>query len=660
MPLIHTILIANRGEIAARIVRTCRSLGIRSVAVYSDADRHAPFVEAADVAIPLGGNSPADTYLNADKVLAATLQTRANAIHPGYGFLAENAEFAQRCRDDGLIFIGPRPEAIAAMGSKSEAKALMEKHGVPVVPGNLSTSTSFEYEAERIGYPVLLKAVAGGGGKGMRIVEDADHLEGAVAEAKSEAMSAFGNDELILEKYFSSVRHIEFQIFGDQNGHAIHLLERECTIQRRYQKIIEESPSPALSPELREKMGQAAVNAALALQYDNAGTVEFILDENDNFYFLEINTRLQVEHPVTEMITGLDLVAMQIQVAEGADLPLAQSGVVGKGYAIECRLYAEDAEKNFMPSTGKLLAWAFPNVEGLRIDSGVKKGSEVSVWYDPMLAKIIVHAATRAEAMRKMQYVLQEMHCPGPVTNREFLLDLLQDEAVQQGHYNTHFLAKRTYKRGKNRDLRNRCLIAATMQYWQNRQNNRGVLASVPSGWRNSYFQDQEVDYEADGEEIKLKYRVAEQGWEVELEGAKIRANFIGLAEGAVELESGASQSGGLRGKVLLARDVKGLIHAQCDGREFRFRQLDRFPAPGALKAEGGYRAPMPSQVLKVLVTAGDSVQAGTPLLVLSSMKMENTIAAESDGTVLEVLVKAGSNIEADTELLTFQKADEA
>ncbi|MEZ5004070.1 MAG: biotin carboxylase N-terminal domain-containing protein [Chitinophagales bacterium] len=360
---ITSILIANRGEIAARIIRTCKKMGIKSIAVFSDADRKAPFVKAADSAVYIGESNPAQSYLDIDKIIDTAKKVGASAIHPGYGFLSENVHFAQRCAKEGIIFIGPNPKAIEAMGSKANAKALMEKHQVPVVPGYKGKDQSLETltkAANDIGYPVLLKAVAGGGGKGMRIVKDEKNIEKAIQAAQRESKNAFGDDELIVEKYIASGRHIEFQIFGDQHGNAIHLLERECTIQRRYQKVIEESPSPVLDDDLRTAMGDAAVKAAKALNYDNAGTVEFIFDDSTkNFYFLEVNTRLQVEHPVTEEVTGLDLVQMQIESAQGLPLAIEQNDVKGNGYAIECRLYAEDANNDFLPVTGKIVKLTF-------------------------------------------------------------------------------------------------------------------------------------------------------------------------------------------------------------------------------------------------------------------------------------------------------------
>ncbi|MEM6963308.1 MAG: biotin carboxylase N-terminal domain-containing protein [Bacteroidota bacterium] len=444
MKKINSILVANRGEIASRIFRTCKKMGITCVAVYSEADKNAPFVRQADIAIHIGDPEPAKSYLDQDKIIHAAKRVDADAIHPGYGFLSENTSFAQRCKDEGIIFIGPNPQAIESMGSKSQAKTLMEKSGVPTIPGYKGKDQSEETlkaEALRVGFPLLLKATAGGGGKGMRIVHQESELGSAIASSKREALNAFGDDEMLIEKYIESGRHIEFQIFGDQHGNVIHLLERECSIQRRYQKVIEESPSPIMTAALRNKMGEAAVLAAKALNYDNAGTVEFIYDDKTgDFYFLEVNTRLQVEHPVTEAITGLDLVQMQIESAEGMPLQIAQEEVIGNGYAIEARLYAEDATNNFTPVTGTVHRFQFPHIEGLRMESAVESGSEISIFYDPMIAKIIVWEKDRASAHGKLSYVLRNLICQGTVTNQAFLQTLLQNEDFKKGNYDTHFI----------------------------------------------------------------------------------------------------------------------------------------------------------------------------------------------------------------------------
>ena len=437
------ILIANRGEIAVRILQACRELGIQTVAVYSDADKNALHVQQADEAIHIGPAAAKESYLNMEKIIAAAKMANADAIHPGYGFLSENASFAAATTSAGLTFIGPSAESIRLMGDKAESKIRMKKAGVPTVPGmeGLETEGDFENAAREIGYPVLVKAAAGGGGKGMRVVTAESELPEAIESARREASNAFGDERLLVEKYIEKAHHIEFQVFGDQHGNLAHLFERECSVQRRHQKIIEETPSPLLTPELREKMGGAAVAAAKAVGYYNAGTVEFIFNPNlSSFYFLEMNTRLQVEHPVTELVTGLDLVHWQIRVAAGELFPFEQSHFTQRGHAIECRIYAEDPASGFLPSTGKLLQYIEPRGPGIRVDSGFIAGEEVTHFYDPLLAKLIVHAETRQAAIQRMQAALKEFVVHGVVTNIDFLQTVLSHPDFAYGEVTTRWV----------------------------------------------------------------------------------------------------------------------------------------------------------------------------------------------------------------------------
>ena len=441
--MFRKILIANRGEIAVRVMRACRELGIRTVAVYSDADKNALHVQSADEAVHIGGSSPAESYLNGDKLIHAALDSKADAIHPGYGFLAESAAFALKTASVKLTFIGPSAESIRLMGDKAESKLRMKEAGVPTVPGaqGLESFPDFEQAARAIGYPVLVKASAGGGGKGMRIVNEERQLEEAIESARREATHAFGDGRLLIEKYVPNAHHIEFQVFGDQHGHLVHLFERECSVQRRHQKIIEETPSPLLTPELREQMGQAAVAAAKAVGYYNAGTVEFIFNPTDStFFFLEMNTRLQVEHPVTELTTGLDLVHWQIRVAAGGQFSYAQEQLAQHGHAIQCRIYAEDPANDFLPSTGKLLQFIEPRGPGIRVDSGFRPGDEVTHFYDPLLAKLIVHAEDRVTAIQRMQAALREFVVHGVITNIDFLQAVLSHPDFAQGKVSTRWV----------------------------------------------------------------------------------------------------------------------------------------------------------------------------------------------------------------------------
>lgn len=443
MPQIKKILIANRGEIALRIIRTCKERGVKTVAVYSRPDSTAPHVLAADESVFVGEASSAESYLASEKIIDAAKQTEADAIHPGYGFLSENASFARLCKENGVIFIGPSPESIELMGDKTAARELMAKAGVPFPPGTESAMEDEEAAktvAGKIGYPVLIKAAAGGGGKGMRIVHDEADFEKSVKAARSEARNAFGDDRVYVEKYLEEPRHIEFQIMADRHGNTFHLFERECSIQRRHQKVIEEAPSAVLTEELRDKMANAAIDAAEACNYEGAGTIEFLIDKHMNFYFLEMNTRLQVEHPVTELITGLDLVDLQIDVAEGKELPFSQKEIQCNGHAIECRIYAEDPSDSFLPSTGQLVKHRIPSGPGIRVDAGVEEGQDVTINYDPMISKLCVHAPDRFAAIHKMLRALDEYEIAGVRTTIPFCTFTLNHPDFRDGNYDTHFV----------------------------------------------------------------------------------------------------------------------------------------------------------------------------------------------------------------------------
>jgi 3-methylcrotonyl-CoA carboxylase alpha subunit len=459
------VLIANRGEIALRVMRACRELGIQTVAVYSEADADAPHVRQADQAVWLGPSAPRESYLSSEKIIAAAKASGAEAIHPGYGFLSENADFAEAVEAAGLTFIGPPPAAIRAMGDKAESKVRMGAAGVPTVPGmqGLESVAAFEAAAAQIGFPVLVKAAAGGGGKGMRVVWDEHDLPEDLDAARREALNAFGDERLLIEKYLPKAHHIEFQVFGDQHGRLVHLFERECSVQRRHQKIIEETPSPIITPALRERMGAAALAAAGAVGYANAGTVEFILDPDSlNFYFLEMNTRLQVEHPITELVTGLDLVHWQLRVAAGEPFPYQQDQLSQRGHAIECRLYAEDPASGFLPSTGELLQFSLPRGPGIRLDSGVTSGSQVGHFYDPLLAKLIVQAEDRPAAIRRMQAALRESAIHGVTSNLDFLQDVLSHPDFQAGNVTTSWV-ERTFETWSEPEVAPEALLAAAL-----------------------------------------------------------------------------------------------------------------------------------------------------------------------------------------------------
>jgi acetyl/propionyl-CoA carboxylase alpha subunit len=578
---IRKLLVANRGEIARRIFRTCEELGIATVAVYSDADRDAPHVRDAREAVHIGPAASIESYLAIANIIAAARKTGTDAIHPGYGFLAENAAFAQACEDSGITFIGPRPETIRAMGSKANARKIAIAAGVPVAPAE--------------GFPLLVKAAAGGGGKGMRRVHRAGDLEEALASAAREAESAFGDGTLLTERYVERARHIEVQIFGDAHGHLIHLHERDCSLQRRYQKIIEESPAPGLAPELKAAIADAALRIAREIGYVSAGTVEFLVDPAGAFYFLEVNTRIQVEHPVTEMLLGLDLVRMQIETAEGRALD--RSDFTPSGHAIEARLYAEDPVNHFLPSTGKILACRKPH--SVRVESGIETGSVVGIHYDPMLAKIIAHAPTREGAIRKLRNALETTLVQGVVTNREFLIAALDHPDFFAGRIHTESVIPfEPDRRGET------AAKAALYAYLLTRRSNgRRVLPSVAAGYRNNPFQ-------------KLAPAV----------------EIVAIEDGRVRVEIDGTQH---------AFDIAHDERFDWVG-PFAFPRVSRYPASESAASAETASSPMPGRVLRILASEGSEVQAGDPLVVLEAMKMEQTIRAHAAGVVEAVLVTPG------------------
>ncbi len=655
------LLIANRGEIARRIQRTCREMGIATVAVYSEADREAPFVGEADVAVPIGGAAPADSYLRIEALLDAARRAGADAVHPGYGFLSERAAFAEACRGAGLVFVGPPPEAIAAMGSKLEAKRRMARAGVPLLPsrevGPGAAPAALAELAAEVGLPLLVKASAGGGGKGMRIVRDAAELPEAVAAAGREALSAFGDGTLYLERYLEGARHVEVQIFGDAHGQLIHLYERECSIQRRHQKIVEEAPSPALEPALREAICKAAVAAGEAIGYQNAGTVEFMLAASGEFHFLEVNTRLQVEHPVTECATGLDLVRLQLEVARGAALPAQADVPPLRGHAIEARLYAEDPERDFAPSTGRLHRIRFPVGPGLRLDSGVESGSEVSVHYDPMLAKAIAWAPTRGEAATKLADALARTQIHGPRTNRDLRVRILRHPEFLEGRTDTHFL-ERHAPAALGAPLCDAAgervhALAAALALQAERRGAARVLGSLPSGWRNVPSEDQLQQLEGRAGRIAVAYSVGRDGLRAQVGGEPVpglRVHACSACE--VDLETA-----GLRRRIAVER-VGERVFLDSELGASELRALPRFAVPEAELSAGSLVAPMPGTVREVRVAVGDRVARGDVLLVLEAMKMETPIRAPAAGRVAELRASAGQQVEAGALLAVIEEEE--
>ena len=640
---IQKLLVANRGEIAARVMRTAHRLGIATVALFSDPDADAPHVQLADEAVRLPGAAPSDTYLRADLVIAAAQATGADAVHPGYGFLSENAGFARDCAAAGLTFVGPTPEAIASMGSKLEAKALMEAAGVPVLPGaTVTDETDLSVEADRIGFPVLVKAAFGGGGRGMRIVHDADSLREAVDGARREAASAFGDGTVFLERYVVDPRHVEVQILGDTHGDVVHLFERECSIQRRYQKIVEESPSPAVDDALRAELGAAAVAAGKAIGYTGAGTVEFVLDQDGRFFFLEVNTRLQVEHPVTELVTGLDLVEQQLRVAEGAPLPPEVTGATITGHAIEVRLYAEDVAAGFLPATGTLHSFTIPAGAGIRVDTGFVDGSVVSPHYDPMLAKVIAHGPTRTDAARALARALATARIHGVTTNRDLLVGILREPEFLAGGTDTGYLTRHdpAALSAPAGGLARHAAAAALAAQAANRASAR-VLAAVPSGWRNVGGAPQRVAYTVGDTEIEVSYRYRRGALDVEVDGARLGTAVVATAgPEAVVLEVD-----GVRRRYSVVR-AGGTSYVDGPDGSVALAEVPRFADPNAFAAAGSLLAPMPGGVVRVLAEAGAEVTAGQPLVVLEAMKMEHTVAAPVDGVVSEIHVAQGDQVD--------------
>ncbi len=644
MPTFSKILIANRGEIASRIIRTCHEMGVVTVAVFSDADRDAPFVRQADEAIYIGPSPSSESYLCQDAIISAAQRCHADAIHPGYGFLAENAIFARACADAGICFIGPAPKVIALLGSKQASKELVNKAGVPVVP-----SFALEHPNEIV-YPVLLKASMGGGGKGMQIVREPSELASALASAKRVATSAFGDSTILIESYIESPRHIEIQILGDQHGTLVHLFERECSIQRRHQKIIEECPAPGLSPELRTSLAAAAITIARAVDYHNAGTVEFIVAPNGEFYFLEVNTRLQVEHAVTEEVTGIDLVREQIRIAEGKALSFGQDDIHQNGAALQCRLYAEDCDADFLPCSGTLLHVSMPTMPGLRVESGIESGSVVSIHYDPMLAKLITHAPTRSEALRLMKRSLATMAALGVTTNRDFLLSVLSHGSFETGQLDTGFLQQHSETLAileEKEEFLGLALMAATYAKHDQQTCERSILPSMQASYRNNRWRDAQCTLRWNETTRTVHYHSAKDGSiEMRVDDGPAKALRCATSTGrTLVLEIDGHMQ---RFRVYWDRDR---AFVQFQTYVYELHLAPRFPVLNDTKVEGRCIAPMPGRVVQVLVQDGDVVGAGDTLLVLEAMKMEHRIVANESGTVRSLTSQVGDQVDGGQEL---------
>ena len=656
--MLKKLLIANRGEIAVRVIKTAKSLGYRTVAVYSEADAKALHVELADEAVCIGPAQVSASYLNAEAIIEAARKTGADCVHPGYGFLSENSGFARACKDAGLVFVGPPEAAIELMGSKRRSKIAMQEAGVPVVPGFEGDNASDEElinAAANIGHPLMIKASAGGGGRGMRLVEKAEELADNIQRARSEAKQAFGDGALILEKAVIEPRHIEIQVFADQHGNAVYLGERDCSVQRRHQKVVEEAPSPFVTPELRQAMGEAAVKAALACGYEGAGTVEFLVDKDRNFYFLEMNTRLQVEHPVTELITGQDLVAWQLSVAEGLALPLTQDQIQLNGHAIEVRLYAEDPANGFTPQTGPLHQFQPAEGEGLRCDTGVRSGDSITPHYDPMLAKMIAWGANRNEARRRLLRALEDTTVFGVTTNRYFLSRIIADDTFGEGEATTAFL-QQAFKDDPSlapKDISIRELALAACVFSHGNSGRPDVRADLNNAWSNAPSTVSPMKLDTGDKTLELLVRRA--------------GNHVTVTQGEEQYELDLESVGdgllciidnGVRQRCQYHRKGDHL-YLQAFGQALAVRDVTHQPASGAATSGSGrITATMDGAIIDILVEAGQAVKQGDTLVILEAMKMEHPVKADRDGTVGEILATKGDQVKRSQLLVEITATD--
>jgi 3-methylcrotonyl-CoA carboxylase alpha subunit len=650
------LLIANRGEIACRIIRTARRLGIETIAVYSDADRHALHARLADRALRIGPPSARESYLNIEALLQAARISGAEAVHPGYGFLSENAVFAEACTAEGLQFVGPPAAAIRAMGSKSASKRILEDAGVPLTPGyhgDAQDSVRLHAEAERVGYPLLIKASAGGGGKGIRRVDRAADFAAALAACQREADASFADPSVLLERYIVQARHIEIQVFADTHGNAIHLGERDCSIQRRHQKVLEEAPAPGMTSLRRDAMGQAAVNAARRVGYVGAGTVEFIVEPDGTFYFMEMNTRLQVEHPVTEMITGIDLVEWQLRIAAGESLPVSQDDVRLTGHAIELRLYAEDPSRGFLPSTGRVRLWHTPQLAGLRVDAGIESGDEITGFYDAMIAKLIVHGDDREHALARLRCALREIFLVGPRNNLEFLARLIDTRSVTEARLDTHLIEREhDCLMADAPPLEATLWLAAVASFLLHEAASHSTLLPSPwasrDGFRIAGRYRRRLSLEAGTERRDIYIEYAASDWRVTLDRAYIvQAEHLDTHRIALCVD-------GISQPVFVHLELP-VVHVRTSGRQVVVGIMDPHqPGDAHDGPDESLRAPMPGRVVFVNVRAGDRVKRGTALLAIEAMKMEHVVCAPADGLIEAVRVTEGTQVAEAIALVDF------
>ena len=657
--MFEKILIANRGEIACRVIRSAKKLGIATVAVYSDADAQSQHVKLADEAIHIGESPAAQSYLQIDRIIQAAIDTGAQAIHPGYGFLSENDQFAEACQANNITFIGPPVAAILAMGLKATSKALMEKAGVPLTPGYHGSNQDAEFlkqQADDIGYPVLIKASAGGGGKGMRLVERSEDFLSSLASCKSEAKSSFGNDEVLIERYVINPRHIEVQVFGDSHGNYVHLFERDCSVQRRHQKVLEEAPAPLVSQDKLDAMRQAAIDAARAVDYVGAGTVEFIVEQDGTAYFMEMNTRLQVEHPVTEMITGVDLVEWQLRVAFGEPLPKQQKQLKIHGHAIEARVYAEEPEKGFIPAIGQISYLHYPEQnQHVRVDSGIVQGEEISSYYDPMIAKLIVWGENREAALLQMHHALGQFHVDGLGNNIAFLDRIIRCDSFKNAELDTNLIQREDEFLFKNIPSLQPELVVATaltellLRFSKNKPASNPVWQSETL-WRVNISPSYAIKLKLDETLFQVNLSADKEGFIAEYQGGKFHISGQLLNTNTAHFNINGKQD-----KIAFSQNTQGLTIFK-NGQSHKFSYLNqKFSSEDAQSTEGNLKAPMPGVITQVLVAANDQVKKDDVLMTLEAMKMEYSIRAPHDGIISASYFQAGDQVKAGDELVEFQ-----
>lgn len=659
--MFEKILIANRGEIACRVIQTAKKLGIATVAVYSDADAHAQHVKLADEAVYIGQSPATQSYLQADRIIQAAIDTGSQAIHPGYGFLSENDQFALACQQHNIYFIGPPVDAILAMGLKATSKALMEKAGVPLTPGYHGTNQDAEFlkqQADEIGYPVLIKASAGGGGKGMSLVERSEDFLYYLALCKREAKSSFGNDDVLIERYVTQPRHIEVQVFGDTHGNYVHLFERDCSVQRRHQKVLEEAPAPQMPSEKLDAMRQAAIDAARAVDYVGAGTVEFIVEQDGTAYFMEMNTRLQVEHPVTEMITGEDLVEWQLRVAYGEPLPKLQHELQIHGHALEARIYAEEPDKGFLPAIGKIDYLRYPTQnQYVRVDSGIVEGDEITTFYDPMIAKLIVWGKNREAALIQMQHALSHFHVDGLGNNIAFLEKIVRCDSFKQANLDTNLIQREEQFLFSPANIKPELVVATAfiefLSKMQNNQSTQKQLWLAQPLWRSNVTYQHSIKLNFINQNIQIKFSAAEHGFNAEFNSQQYH-----ISGQLTDHHTANIQIGGIQQKFAFNRGLQGITLFNA-GQSYKFSYLRQdYNQTDSQSEQGHLKAPMPGVVTQLLVGANHTVKKDDVLLTLEAMKMEYTIRAPKDGVILDAYFQVGDQVKAGDELVDFQATE--